>query len=173
MYKKITGLILVLVALAASATVQAQAQDLKIGVVNVQALLQAAPQTKASMEALQEEFAPRERTLRAKQQEFETLQEKAQRDAAVMGETELRNMERDLRDGRRELERLQQEFLEDSNLRRNEELGKLQRMFGQEIEAFATENGFDLILNESVIFASGRVNITGQILERLESQLAN
>ena len=96
------------------------AQELKIGVVNVQALLQQAPQTKASMEALQEEFAPRERTVLAKQKELEDLAEKAQRDLAVMGEEERRSMERQLRDGRRDLERLQQEFVEESNLRRNE-----------------------------------------------------
>ncbi|MEL7310610.1 MAG: OmpH family outer membrane protein [Pseudomonadota bacterium] len=151
----------------------AQAQELKIGVVNVQGLLQAAPQTKASMEALQEEFAPRERTVRAKTEEFEALQEKAQRDAAVMGEAELRNMQRDLRDGQRELERLQQEFLEDSSLRRNEELGKLQRMLVEEIETFATENGYDLILSEGVAFASGRTNVTGQILAQLQAKEGN
>ena len=41
---------------ALGAAPAASAQELKIGVVNVQALLQQAPQTKASMEALQEEF---------------------------------------------------------------------------------------------------------------------
>ncbi|MEL7023626.1 MAG: OmpH family outer membrane protein [Pseudomonadota bacterium] len=160
-------------ALALALSGPAQAQELKIGVVNFQGLLQAAPQTKASMEALQEEFAPRERAVRAKTEEFEALQEKAQRDAAVMGEAELRNMQRDLRDGQRDLERLQQEFLEDSSLRRNEELGKLQRMLVEEIEAFATANSYDLILSEGVAFASGRTNITGQILAQLQAKAGN
>ncbi|MEM6817959.1 MAG: OmpH family outer membrane protein [Pseudomonadota bacterium] len=171
MYKKMISATALVVALALSAT--AQAQELKIGVVNVQGLLQAAPQTKATLEALQEEFAPRERTVRAKEEELKALQEKAQRDAAVMGETELRNMQRDLRDVQREVERLGQEYNEDINLRRNEELGKLQRMLLQEIEAFATENGFDLIVGEGVIFASGRMNVTGQILEQLQAKQGN
>ena len=171
MYKKMISATARVVALALSAT--AQAQELKIGVVNVQGLLQAAPQTKATLEALQEEFAPRERTVRAKEEELKALQEKAQRDAAVMGETELRNMQRDLRDVQREVERLGQEYNEDINLRRNEELGKLQRMLLQEIEAFATENGFDLIVGEGVIFASGRMNVTGQILEQLQAKQGN
>ncbi|MEL6300198.1 MAG: OmpH family outer membrane protein [Pseudomonadota bacterium] len=171
MYKKMISAMALVVALALSAT--AQAQELKIGVVNVQGLLQAAPQTKATLEALQEEFAPRERTVRAKEEELKALQEKAQRDAAVMGETELRNMQRDLRDVQREVERLGQEYNEDINLRRNEELGKLQRMLLQEIEQFATANGFDLIVGEGVIFASGRMNVTGQILEQLQAKQAN
>ena len=148
----------------------AQAQEMKIGVVNVQGLLQAAPQTKAVMERLQEEFAPREREVRSKQEEFEAMQERAQRDAAVMSEEERRGLERDLRDAQRELQRMQQEFLEDSNLRRNEELGTLQRMLLKEIEEFATSNGFDMIVGDGVIYASARMNITGQILAQLEEK---
>ncbi|MEO0345035.1 MAG: OmpH family outer membrane protein [Pseudomonadota bacterium] len=147
----------------------ASAQELKIGVVNVQALLQQAPQTKASLEALQEEFAPRERTVLAKQKELEELSEKAQRDLAVMGEEERRSMERQLRDGRRDLERLQAEFVEESNLRRNEELAKLQRVLLQQVDTYARENGYDIIFGDGVIFASGRTNITRAVLDKLTS----
>ena len=73
MYKKMISATALVVALALSAT--AQAQELKIGVVNVQGLLQAAPQTKATLEALQEEFAPRERTVRAKEEELKLINE--------------------------------------------------------------------------------------------------
>lgn len=158
--------------LLAGAPAQAQAQDLKIGVVNVQALLQNAPQTRASMEALQEEFAPRERSVLAKQKELEALSEKAQRDLSVMGEAERRTMERDLREGQRELQRLQQEFVEDRNLRQNEELGKLQGILLDEVEEFAKAQNFDMIVGDGVIYASGRVNVTGQILEQLKADFA-
>ena len=157
----------------AFAAPSAMAQELKIGVVNVQALLQQAPQTKASMEALQEEFAPRERTVLAKQKELEELAEKAQRDLAVMGEEERRSMERQLRDGRRDLERLQQEFVEESNLRRNEELGKLQRILLQQVDEYARANGYDIIFGDGVIFASGRTNITRAILDQLNADFEN
>jgi hypothetical protein len=39
----------------------AAAQDIKIGVVNVPVLMEQAPQAKVAMDALQEEFAPRQR----------------------------------------------------------------------------------------------------------------
>ncbi|MEM7611703.1 MAG: OmpH family outer membrane protein [Pseudomonadota bacterium] len=170
MFKNYKYSTLALIALALVGTIgaaTAQAQELKIAVVNVQALLQAAPQTKASMEALQEEFAPRERTVLAKQKELEELSEKAQRDLAVMGDAERRAMERDMREGQREFQRLQQEFVEDRNLRQNEELGKLQRILLEQVDAYARANGYDIILSDGVVFASGRVNVTGQILEQL------
>ena len=49
----------------------ASAQEVKIGVVNVPALMQSSPHFKAAMEALQEEFAPRQREILAKQKEYE------------------------------------------------------------------------------------------------------
>jgi outer membrane protein len=72
----------------------AAAQELKIGVVNVPVLLDRSPQTKAAMDALQEEFAPRQREFIAKQKELEDLTAKIQKDVAVMGETERRNAEK-------------------------------------------------------------------------------
>ena len=48
----------------------AAAQEVKIGVVNVPVLLDRAPQTKAVMDSLQEEFAPRQREFLAKQKEM-------------------------------------------------------------------------------------------------------
>ncbi|SVD75066.1 uncharacterized protein METZ01_LOCUS427920, partial [marine metagenome] len=66
-------------------------QDLKVGVVNVQQLMQQAPQARVVMETLEEEFSPRDREISAKATEFQELQERVQRDLAVMGETERRN----------------------------------------------------------------------------------
>ena len=59
------------VALVCAFALPASAQELKIGVVNIQALMEQAPQTKSAMDALQEEFAPRQREFLAKQKEFE------------------------------------------------------------------------------------------------------
>ncbi|MEM9172306.1 MAG: OmpH family outer membrane protein [Pseudomonadota bacterium] len=151
----------------------ASAQELKIGVVSLQAVIQNAPQTKASMEALQEEFAPRERTVLAKQKELEELSEKAQRDLAVMGEDERRTMERDLRDKQRELQRLQEEFVEDRNLRQNEELGKLQRLAVEEVNAFAKANGFDMILVDGVVAVSAKADVTAEVVAQLQQKAGN
>jgi outer membrane protein len=147
----------------------ASAQELRIGVVNIQALMEQAPQTKAAMDALQEEFAPRQREFVAKQQEFEDLSVKAQKDAPVMGETERRNAEKELRDLQREVTRLQTEFREDLNLRQNEELGKLQRDLLQEVQAYAQTEGYDLIVGDGVLFASTAVNITTNVLQAVEA----
>lgn len=149
---------------------QLQAQSsMKIGVVSVPRLLKDAPQAQASMAALQQEFAPRERSIRAKQDEFEEKSEKIQRDLAVMSEEERRTAERELREDQREIQRLANEFSEDRNLRVNEELGKLQRSLLKEVQDYAEKSGFDLVIGDGVLYASDIVNITDEILRELQT----
>ncbi|MDH4046723.1 MAG: OmpH family outer membrane protein [Gammaproteobacteria bacterium] len=167
--KRTTFSAVLAVALMLTGGVPAMAQQLKIGVVNVPALMQRAPQGAVAMEALEEEFRPRQREVLAKQQEFEALSEKVQRDVAVMGETERRNAEKELRDLQREVARLQNEFQEDLNLRRNEELGNLQRALLKEVQDYASSQGFDLVVGDGVLYASSAVNITESVLKAMEA----
>jgi len=172
--KQLVSLILG-IAMIGAFSVPAAAQELRVGVVNIQALMEQAPQTKSAMDALQEEFAPRQREFVAKQKEFEDLQAKAQKDFAVMGETERSNAEKELRDLQREVTRLQNEFREDLNLRQNEELGKLQRSLLKEVQDYAQAQGYDLVVGDGVLFASSAVNITNNVLQAVEAnfQAAN
>lgn len=149
--------------------VPAYAQNLKVGVVNIPILMERAPQTKSAMDALQEEFAPRQREFLAKQKEFEELSAKVQKDLAVMGETERRNAEKNLRDLQREVTRLQTEFREDLNLRQNEELGILQRSILKEVQDYAEQEGYDLVVGDGVLYASAAVNITEEVLRAVEA----
>jgi len=148
----------------------AGAAELKIGVVNTAQLLQEAPQAQSSSKSLENEFAPRERKLLESQKEIKEKEERLMRDSAVMSESERRKAERDLLSMRRDLKRSQDEFREDLNIRRNEELGKLQRIISKIIDDLAKEKGFDLILGENVIYATDRIDITRQILDRLDKE---
>ena len=157
------------IALVCAFALPAAAQELKIGVVSLPILIERAPQTKAAMDALQEEFAPRQREFQAKQKEYEELAEKAKKDFAVMGETERRSAEKDLRDLQRELTRLQNEFQEDLNLRQNEEYGLLQRAMLKEVQTYAQEQGSDLIVGDGVLYVNSDVNITDDVLRVVEA----
>jgi len=152
------------VALVFTFAVPAVAQEVKVGFVSLQAIVERAPQTKSVMEALREEFAPREREIVAKQKEIEDLQAKVQKDLAVMGETERRNAEKNLRDLGRDFERLRTEYQEDSNLRQNEEIGQLQRAILKEVQDYAAAQGYDLVVGDGVLYVSNTVNITEDVL---------
>ena len=157
------------ITLACAFALPAAAQELKIGVVNVPVLMDRAPQTKAAMDELQEEFAPRQREFMAKQKELEDLTAKIQKDVSVMGETERRNAEKNLRDLQRDVARIQQEFREDLELQQNEALGNLQRSLLKEVQDYAQAQGYDLVVGDGVLFASTAVNITEEVLRTVEA----
>ena len=145
------------------------AAELKIGFVNIPAVLEKAPQAEKAKKRLEQEFSPRDKQLVAQQKEIQKLEERMGRDAAVMGDAERRNLERDILSKQRELKRTQQEFSEDFNMRRNEELGKLQRRIVEAIRSLAKEQNFDLLLTDGVIYASENIDVTNQIQQKLTS----
>jgi len=153
------------VALVLTFALPASAQETKIGVVSLQAIIERAPQTKIVMDALREEFAPREREIVAKQKEIEDLQAKLKKDSAVMGETERRNADKKLRELGRDFERKRTQFQEDSNVRQNEEIAQLQRTVLKEVQAYAQAQGYDLIVGDGVLYVSSAVNITEDVLK--------
>jgi len=144
--------------------------QLKIAVVNVPRLLEEAPQAKTAMQAMQDEFAPRQRDMAAQQKDLKAKEEKLQRDGAVMAENERRTAEKDLREGQRDLARKQNEYVEDLNVRRNEELGKLQRSLLQEVQTFARTSGYDLVVGDGVLFVNESLDITPQVLSALQAR---
>lgn len=156
------------VMLALLAPLGAAHAEIKIAVVNVPRLLEEAPQAKAAMQALQDEFAPRQRAIVAQQKDLKAKDEKLQRDGAVMAENERRNAEKELREGQREMQRKQNEYVEDLNLRRNEELGKLQRSLLQEVQGFARKSSYDIVVGDGVLYVNESMDITAQVLSALQ-----
>ncbi len=149
----------------------AQAAELKIGSVSIAKILSSAPQAEAASKRLEQEFAPRQKGLVEAQKSLRKLEEKLNKDSAVMSESQRRNLENDIRNQMRELNRTNAELREDFNLRRNEELGKFQKQVLEVINSVAKEDGFDLVINgEATLYASPQVDVTDKVLRRLTSK---
>ena len=102
------------------------------------------------------------------QQSLVERQETYERDGAVMGETERLRLERELREDARDFQREQDEYVEDLNIRRNEALGALQRYLLQEVQIYARDAGYDLVVGEAIYFSTA-VDITDEVLSNLEA----
>jgi len=144
--------------------------EFRVGFVNTVKLMEKAPQARAAISKMEAEFAPREKEIVALQREVKKIEEKLAKDSAVLSEEKRRKIERELISKRRELKRAQDEFREDLNIRRNEELTKLQKQLYDAIVNFAKEENYDLIVSEGVVYASKRVDVTDQLLERLKKE---
>ena len=154
--------------LFAALPLQAQ-YSLKIGFVNASIILEKAPQAEEARKRLEQEFEPRDQALVDANKLVRELEDRLAEEASDMGDNERRKLEREVRNQKRDLKRMEEEFKEDFNLRRNEELGKLQRLVYEAIASLAKAEEFDLIINQdSVIFASERVDVTEKVLQRLQ-----
>lgn len=155
------------VALSVVGAQAALAADLLIGVVNIPKLLEQSPQKAAADRILEERFGPRAGELKAEGEALKRLEERLETDGPTMSAAQKAELERELRDRSREFKRAQDNFREDLNFARNEEYGKVQRAVLQAIVQISEESNYDLVLTENVIYASERVDITDQVLQRL------
>jgi outer membrane protein len=150
-------------------TTPALAQDVKIGVVNIQRVLSESPQLLEAQEKLKDEFSPRERELIAMQTAFEEKVAKLQKDAEVMGADERAAAERELGNEQRTIVRGQNEVREDLELRRNELLAPVQQAIIQNIQDYAEKQGYDIVFAEGIVYANSKVDITAQVLDALKA----
>jgi len=160
----------IFVVMLASLTTYASAQELRIGVVNPNRLLEEAPQSKLALKRLEQEFATRNDKLLKEQKSIKGLEDKLRRDGAIMAESERRKLERDIVSRKRELRRGSDELREDRTFRSNEERGKLLRFVNEAITKIGKEEKFDLILYEGIAYANPKVDLTKRILKRLQAE---
>lgn len=151
---------------------QQASAEIKIGYVDFQKLMSEAPQVKSAMQALQNEFGPRQRELVAMQNDLKARDDKLAKEGAIMAEADRAKAEKSLRDQQREFSRKGGEFQDDLSTRKNEELGKVQRYLLEEIRTYSSAQGFDLVLGEGVFYGKPQLDITAKILEVLKSKPA-
>jgi len=144
-----------------------QAAEYKVGFVNTERLFREAAPAKRAQQKLEKEFATRDAEIQKLSKQVRELQAQLERDGATMADAERRNKERDLANLTRDLQRGQREFREDLNLRRNEELASVQERANKVIQQMAEAEKFDLILQDPVVYASQRIDITDKVIKAL------
>lgn len=148
----------------------AEGSELRIAVVDIGRILEEAPQAKIISRALKDEFSAREQEILDKQRELQELEQRRQRDGDILSDQDLFDLMREINQKDRILTRRENEYLEDLNLRRNEEIARMQRVIVQEVQLFASEVGYDIVVGEGVLYVSERAEITDQVLQRLEAR---
>lgn len=146
------------------------AAELRLGFVNTARILKEAPQADKARKKLENEFAPRDKKIVKKQKSLKMLEEQLAKDASIMSDPARKKLERHIIAVKRDIKRSREEFTEDLNIRRNEELNKLQKLVYDSIVALAKEQQYDLILGDSVLFASKRIDVTDQVLKNLKNK---
>lgn len=148
-------------------TINAQSAELKVGYVQVDKILQEAPQTAESGKKLEREFSPRSQELDRMAKQIKDLEAALDKEGLTISEAERRNKERDVQNIKIEFQRKQRELREDINLRKNEELGSLQDRVNKAVQSVSEAEGYDLVVYSGVAYASKKIDITDKVLKML------
>jgi len=143
------------------------AEEIKIGIVDVNKILKDAPQTISANKKLEKEFSSRTEKLKTKIKALDADGKKFQKESLTMSDDQREKAERGLQQRRIEIQRDERELREDMDLRRREEIGDLQEKINQTIDKMAADEDFDLILYNGIAFASQKVDITDNIIKAL------
>lgn len=147
----------------------AVAQDgSRIAYVDTQRLLDNAPQIVAARERLRQEFDRRDAALKADIARLAALDQRVAAGAASLPDAELTPLKRQAEAMRRSIERTQQRLREELSTRSDEEVDRVWPLISEAVADYARETGYDLVLQSPVVYASGRIDITDRVLDRLK-----
>jgi outer membrane protein len=146
----------------------AHAQELKIGLVNIERVLKEATVAKAAGAKLDAEVAKREKELADMAGRLKAAADKLDKDAPTLSESDKNRRQRELVDQEREFQRKRREVQEDLTLRKNEELAALQERASRVIKQIFESEKYDLIVQDA-IFWSPRIDITKKVIDALNA----
>ena len=141
------------------------AAEIKIGVVDIQAVISKAPQIKSINEKIQAQFKDRQEALRAMDKKGQSLKEKLKRDEMTLTMAQKLEIQRELQELDSKFELKKKFLLEDINIANKQEQGKIMRKIQQAISKVAADDKFDLIINaEASVYANPAINISDKVI---------
>lgn len=141
--------------------------DLKVGYVEVQKILQEAPQTIEINKKLEKEFNVRSDKLKTDIKTLTDRQTAFNKDSLAMKDSEKESKVKGLDQLRIDIQRKDRELKEDFNIRKNEELAALQDQVNKAVTSVAKAEGYDLVVYNGVAYANEKIDITDKILKSL------
>lgn len=144
------------------------AADGKVGFVNIAEIMSTAPQAVAARQTLQNEFQPREKKLGELRAAIQKEENNLKRNASAMSSARKKQAEADLTTKEQNFNKALSSFREDFSKKRNEVLQKLQKRISDVISRLAKAGNYDMILSDSVVYVSDKVNLTDKVLAELK-----
>ena len=149
------------------------AQPIKIGVVDVQQVLNQSQRGQAVKQKLEQERVGRQKELDARQQELVKLQQEYEKQAPVLSEQAKREkkeaVERRFRDARRVAEDANRDF---EKKVREAEMETTREIFAV-IQEYGKDQGFSVVLERSsIVFGAAAVDVTADIIKRYDGKAA-
>ena len=180
--KKLNFVLIIIGTLFVAQSIFAQeATQARIGVVDMNKLVQESPQYLDMNSVIEEEFAGRVREITSKESALNASKDQLNQDNLALSNDERQNTLLRINTDQRELEYLATSFQEDRNNRTQIEANKIFSEIINSIEKFGRDNAYDLIINRTrvsqntilnggTVYSGASVDITNDIAKMLEKK---
>ena len=146
------------------------AANIKIGFIDTNIVVTSLTQYKESIDSISREFEPKKQELLDLFNHIELLR-------ANIESTKNTSSSKSLNEELKNLEKLELNFKEETEFWQNTMnkkklilLNNIEMIVNQAINEYATQEEYDLILYENIAFVSDKVNITEEIIKKIEKQ---
>lgn len=146
------------------------ADEYKIGVINTDRILRESAPARDAARSIEQEFQGREAALVKQETELRDLVGRAERDAPKLNDADRSARQRDLDQRGREIEKQRRQLAEDLKTRQFDELSRLKERLDAVLTRIARDQGFDLILQDGLLYVGRSVDITDTVIKALETK---
>jgi len=142
--------------------------ETRIGVVDLRQALFSSDEARAFSEKLEQDFGDDEAQVRQVQQEAQKLQDRLQKDGAMMNESEREELSGQFQQKVQEFNQLKQRLDSAVNQRKQQFVESARPEVDAAVKELLEENDLDLILpSEAVVYAKPDMNLTENLLNKL------
>lgn len=159
----------ILVALGLSFIAASAMADLgKIGVVDLQKIMQTSEQMKVIQQRLEKDFKPRRDKLVTMEEGLKQDMEKFKRDSAVMSQTQKKDLEKKIVSTQQVFEREGQQYQQELSTAHNEAMEEFYSKIRKAITKVAEDGKYDLILQKDAApFSIDKLDVTNSVMQQL------
>ncbi len=147
---------------------QAALAEVKVAVIDVQAAILGSDHAKERIAELKKQYAPDQKEIKDLGVEIQKLQVKIEQDAAVMSESEKKNLAKQIEDKAVDYQFLAQKLQKAQNVSQQELMAELSPKLQKAIETIIAQGTYTVILErKSAIYVSPDYDITRKVTEQL------
>jgi outer membrane protein len=144
---------------------------LKVGVVDIQAAIDASHHVAKISKKLEQEFGPSQTDLKSLNNDIVAMEERFIKDAAIMGESEVRRLQQELNEKKSRLKFEGYELQRKVQARQQELSAPLMKMVEEVMTEFKNEGKYDLILHkQTTLHFREEYDLTKQLTEKLNKK---
>lgn len=142
----------------------------KIGLVNVQKLVQNSPQVKQARQHLQSQMKQKQKDLKSEQQKVQQLAKKLHRNKSTMSKSDQKKLQKKINSKRKDLIQKQQQFRQQAQKARQQAMHQFLNSAQDAAKEVANKRGLDMVLaDNSVLYANKSMDITDQVEAKVKN----